>query len=99
MDTLEDTDQFDEDSKYSVDAYAQGTWFDRVVCFTLPILAGNWTRFVKYVSKMFIDDLRLTLILGSHSCEPNVQVYSVVWDTPPGVNDSLIAVGLWLTFP
>ena len=63
-------DDEDDEDKFSVDAYTH----------------GNWTRFIKCVSPFTARSaVALTMRVYSHSCEPNMRVYPVVWDTIPEV--------------
>ncbi|KAF5358997.1 hypothetical protein D9758_004812 [Tetrapyrgos nigripes] len=45
---------------------------------------GNWTRFLKYISRSpYCDRLLIVRLAKSHSCSPNIKVYLAVWDTIP----------------
>ncbi|KAK7018663.1 hypothetical protein VNI00_018349 [Paramarasmius palmivorus] len=49
-------------------------------------LCGNWTRFLKQVA-IYLGYLKSTLIISnSHSCSPNLKVYSAIWQTIPESN-------------
>lgn len=99
LDTLEETEDIAEESKFSIDGYTQGRVSFRVD-WEYPGLdarfLGNWTRFVKYGP--FVNrTAALVLTFSSHSCQPNMEAFPVVWDTPCSVCCTLANVSGGLT--
>ncbi|TFY78880.1 hypothetical protein EWM64_g5134 [Hericium alpestre] len=78
LDAFEHSDDEDDNvASYTVDAYHE----------------GNWARFVKYVYRpgVLVSCFETLAHTFSHSCEPNLRVYPVCFDTIPENNAGYLA--------
>ena len=99
LDGQENLDDDDSDAgmgeRYSVDSENRG---ERLQLFSVAgqVLIGNIQATGHVSSSKFTDDFtrRITRSMSvlSHSCDPNLAIYEVVYDLPPGVSLPLVTV-------